>query len=444
MSTKTKISFILTVSLTALSLYTSSQYPTQALFALGVLFWLVVIALLGAIFFAGWYLFEKMRMVRASRIALEKEAHVLTVVNGRQIFVRDTDPNAHWHGLHLEVRAYSNGTPAPPTQTEMKVWQQFNIRQNIDARTVTAPALPRPVAALEDDGSQSERLDLLTVFTQTGRAYGIIGDQQTGKTYQARHIAHHWLMAGAPVVTIGPKWDKGEWDGCVKLGGFFRYEIVGRAIAWVQAEAEKRHANQAMGHKEHPLLVVFFDDWTQIKRNCANAEQLIIDASTMYASVNLILYFIIHSDTREAWGVDRVGASLKDGLIKMMVVPRYNSKGKVDFGLTRGYVRFPSGEERPIDLIKSPVPQPPTMLLTGQDIDIDVEAINNPNSSDDGDQNETPTELEQQEPTEQEQQIIDLYKGGLGITKICTQVLGGKGGKQSKQVKAILAKFGVI
>ena len=349
MSTQTRVTFIVIVTLTAFSLCASSLYPAQIAFAVTVFFWLLIAALTGAMVFAAWYLFEKMRMVRANRIEMEKKAHVLTVVNGRQVFVRDTDPKAHWHGLHLEVRAYSNGRPQAPTATEMKIWQQFNIRQNIDARTVNA--LPRSQSAtkqLEGHSQGDERLDLLTVFSQTGRAYGVIGDQQTGKTWQARHIAHRWLTAGTPVVVIGPKWDKGEWDGCIKLGGFFRYDVVGRAIAWVQAEAEKRHANKQMGHKEHPLLVIFFDDWTQIKRNCSNAEQLIIDASTMYASVNLILYFIIHSDTREAWGVDRVGASLKDGLIKLIVVPRYNGKGRVDFSLTRGYVRFPSGEERPL------------------------------------------------------------------------------------------------
>ena len=112
---------------------------------------------------------------------------------------------------------------------------------------------------------------------------------------------------------IGPKWDKGEWGGCILLGGNGDFNAVGEGITIIRRIVERRHAADK-NHKDHKILPVFFDDWTPIVDTVPNARALVLEATTLYASVNILLYFILHSDTAIAWGVDRKGQRSKKTL----------------------------------------------------------------------------------------------------------------------------------
>jgi hypothetical protein len=163
--------------------------------------------------------------------------------------------------------------------------------QVIDGRAV---ALPAP------------QLDLLQIMTQPTQSYAIIGGQQVGKTYQAQRLARYWLDNGIKPVVVGPKWDRGEWVGCALFGGGGNFDKVAHGMRIVRKLAEDRHASTA-GHKSHLIQPVFFDDWTSIRAKLGKeAEDFIIDATTLYASVHIVLYFIIHLDTAKAWGVGSI------------------------------------------------------------------------------------------------------------------------------------------
>lgn len=358
--------------------------------------------------YGAWNIRERMKLVRAHRIEAEKQAHVMVVTSGHQVFIRETDHNATWRAAHLDPRFYANGEYTEPTPTEARAWEVFNTPRRIQ----NSPALlPETV--------ESEPLDLLTVFTQPTQSYAIIGGQQTGKTYQARHIANFWISRGVKPLVIGPKWDKGEWGGCILLGGNGDFQAVGYGITIIRRIVEARHADTTKAHKEYKTLPVFFDDWTPIVDSVANARGLVLEATTLYASVNVLLYFILHSDTANAWGVDRKGAALKDNFVKLFIEPAYDVSGLIVRDRTRGYVRF-AGEsvDRPARLFAAPP------LVLGQ------AAIFNP-----------PVKLG---PNEQEQKILSLHAEGKSYAAICEAVWGYKSSKKYPEIDAVLAKFGAV
>jgi hypothetical protein len=226
----------------------------------------------------------------------------------------------------------------------------------------TTAAMQRKLLPAGISTTDKQPLDLITVFSQPTQSYACIGGQQTGKTYQMRHIAQKWLESSrgalgqiTPIV-IGPKWDRGEWAGCQLFGGNGNFERVETGLKVVKDIVNDRHASNKP-HKSHDVLPIFFDDWTQIVSNVEAAKDLIFNATTLYASVNVLLYFIIHSDTSDAWGVDKKGAALKDNFIKLFLVPHYNQAGLIVREDTRGYITFPGDkEEYPTRLFNLPFP----------------------------------------------------------------------------------------
>ena len=213
-----------------------------------------------------------------------------------------------------------------------------------DERFYTALHAPR-LNALETTTvplqGESSGLDLLTIFTQPTQSYAIIAGQQVGKTFQARRIAQYWLDMGCKSVVIGPKWDKGEWEGCTLFGGEYNLQQVNRGMQIIKKLAEDRHSNKNLSHKQHAIQPVFFDDWTAIAAELPEAEEFILKATTLFASVNIILYFMIHLDTANAWGVQKIGAALKNNFVKLLIYPGYNESGLIDRGKNRGYIIRP-------------------------------------------------------------------------------------------------------
>lgn len=405
----TRYVIIATATATLILVIVFYQVIVQALLFIGY----TAAALLGltglfGLFFGGWYLAERMKMIRAQRRLADRESHVMVVTSGNQVFIRDTDHDANWRAAHLDPRFYANGQYSEPTETEARAYAVFHAPRLVGA---SSAQLPETVEA--------EPLDLLTVFTQPTQSYAIIGGQQTGKTFQARHIANYWVSRGIKPLVIGPKWDKGEWGGCILLGGNGDFNAVTWGITIIRRIVEARHADKGKAHKEHKVLPVFFDDWTPIVDSVSNARSLVLEATTLYASVNVLLYFILHSDTASAWGVDRKGAALKDNFVKLFIEPAYDTNGLIVRDRTRGYIRF-AGEavDRPARLFVAP---PHTL---GQASIFTPPAVLGPN--------------------EQEQKILTLHAAGKSHAEICKEVWGYKSGNRYPEIDAVLAKFGTV
>lgn len=258
------------------------------------------------------------------------------------------------------------------------------------------------------------QIDLLTVMTQATQSYAIIGGQQVGKTYQARRIANYWLQTGIKPIVVGPKWDRGEWEDCTLFGGEYNLERVAQGMRIVKRLAEDRHSNSQRGHKENPVQPVFFDDWTSIRAKLEKeAEDFIIDATTLYASVNIILYFIIHLDTANAWGVGKVGAALHQNFIKLFIEPGFTESGLIDRGKNTGYILMPGQSKKDRRRVA---------LFSGT-----------------GQQAKLPDLVVRL--TDEEIRISEMLTQGASRSAIARAIFGSDGGNQLKKVGQIIEKL---
>jgi len=356
----------------------------------------------------------KIKRAMAYKAQLEASFTLITDNNG-QIFVGTRDNKTTFTPLHLQ------GSDSP-------AWLWFQAKNK--------KALPKVVQKKEEPIELSYNIN--EIMSKALQSYAIIGGQQTGKTYQAQHIANYWLSKGVQPIVIGCKWDKGEWDGCQKIGGGGDFEAVAAGLKMIEAEAKRRQANTDLSHKSHSLLPVFFDDWTVVVDQIKNAKDFILKATTLFASVNIVLYFILHSDTSNAWGVDKKGSALKDNFTKLIIVPTRNKQGLVDRQLTRGFIQFAGyKEQHKIKLNNGPLVTPTLPIMPYQFSYNIADLQSNVQST-------LQSSLQSKAFTPQQiKQVLELDKQGGKPSNIAEAVFKSKGGVQNKKVKEILALYKV-
>lgn len=265
-------------------------------------------------------------------------------------------------GLQEYYRALQERLKAEHMRMRLPLIQFGQSEGLYDMQTGSISYIPKTAAerALEGQSSpeEPEELNLLEVMSQPWLVYAIIGGQRSGKTTQAQNISLELQKSPnilQPIV-IAPKMEPGEWAGCNLYVG--RARTLERGLQVILDEVERRH-NSSQSAKSFPFLPVFLDDWSNIVNEVELAREFIFQASTLFTSANIMLYFILHSDTRPAWGVDERGAALKDAFIKLWVEPA-RERGVVQPGRSRGFITFPNSKERvEVKLL------PPPMMLTG-------------------------------------------------------------------------------
>lgn len=370
---------------------------------------LVLLAVLAVLSVGGYALLarEKLLILKAQRIEQQHKA-------AAQMYQSYTDGFGMVHLLNLKTHtvenlstypgSHHNGRWEEPPEQALLAWHALVARNRAVSEQAVGQLVidqPRPV----------QRLDLLTIFTQPNQSFAIIGGQQVGKTFQAQRIATHWTQSGIQPLVIGPKWDQGEWPGCQLFGGSYNFEAVYYGMTVIKAEAQRRHSS-GVPHKSLPILPVFFDDWTAIVAKVPEAEDFVLEALTLYASVNIALYFIIHLDTANAWGVGKIGAALKNNFIKLYIKPGYDSTGRIDRAQNTGWLIYP-GEG-----IKT-ARQIPLFSGTG-----------------------APVALPEPQPTEEERVVLAMLASGASYRTISREVWGKVGQFYNDKIDQIAAKWG--
>lgn len=306
--------------------------------------WLQVVGVIGLIFLVItcllfiWIIYERARSSREDRLLKQnqrKAAGFTTQIDGYGMLHLINIINGHTQNLTLDARAYRNGHYEAPTTDEVKTLHTILAsRHSTTTQKMIVEGSTTPL-------NQVVELDLLGIMTQLSQSYATIAGQRVGKSFQNQRIAQHWVGSGINPIVIAPKWDKGEWLNCTLFGGQLNYKRVQQGIGIVKHIAQERHES-GLAHNQHPILPVFFDDWTDIRKELGeDAEQLIIKASTMYATVNIILYFMLHADTVNAWGVDKIGAALHQNFIKLLIQPGFNEAGMIDRNRNIGWLLMP-------------------------------------------------------------------------------------------------------
>lgn len=379
--------------------YLQTFHPQQLAAALWLLLGLIVLAVVLALLFGGWYVAERLKMLRAKRIEAEKQAHVLPLTHHGQLWVRDTDHRATWHALHLEQRIYSNGQYHEPTEHERTTWQTFTGHRAKVIEGQTGPALlPSPV-------------DLLATLDNAQRCL-IVGASNAGKTTLLQHLVTRRLNR-SKVIVIDPHAHPAKWPGCQVIGIGRDYQAVDEALQGLVRLMTQRYEEIGRGEvveETHPRIIVVIDEWRAIVYNVKIAAQAIATLLTESRKAAFSVFVGTHSERVRALGIEGEG-DLKDGFV---IVRLSLIEGQRQASIDTGNGEHPA-------ILPGPYAVP--IQTTAPPVSVGLPVI---------------------EPDETEQRILELHQEGASLSQIAIDVYGSKGGKQAAQIKAILSKFEAI
>ncbi|MCG3208336.1 MAG: hypothetical protein FOGNACKC_01939 [Anaerolineae bacterium] len=364
----------------------------------------LALATIGAGFFGGWILAERIKMLRAARIEAEKQAHVLTITDNGETWVRDTDKRAVWRNLTGTPALYVNGTQHTPADWELEI-HKMKLAAQAQTRTATAQILPGTATLLPEPTP----IDLLTALDSVQRGL-IVGASGSGKTTLLQWLVNRRRQT-SKVVVIDPHGWPDKWPGCYTVGNGRNYQEINRGLAGLLKIMDTRYTEIGQGvrrENSHPPLTILIDEWRAIVANLGKpAAETIKALLTESRKAAFTVFVVSHSDRAKPLGLEGE-YDLKDGfaLVRLAIVNGQRT-ATIDTG----------NGPQPATL---PGPLPGSFThYAPPDFDLDL----------------TP------EPTEQEVQVLELHRQGASYNEIARQVFGSTGGKQTEAIKQIIAKF---
>lgn len=280
--------------------------------------------------------------------------------------------------------------------------------------------LAPPIEAIEAGPAM---LDFLTVMTQPRRVFSIIADQQIGKTTLCHYLAEWWMMRGVKPVVIGQKFDTGEYRNCERYGPDTASILAGFETIRQEANYRQQLANEGQPFSEMELQPIFLEDFTGMTSimDRTELERFVAQALTVYAARGLLLYFVAHSRSKEAFGLTRQGASLKDQMTRLEIIAAYDNNGNVDHSRKQTVCSIGSGSE-PVPVTGIPGYRP----NLDRDCRLALYSLAIP--------------VAERVIDPQEKTILNMYDAGANISTIAAAVYGSKGGPQNGRVKEVLGK----
>jgi len=289
-----------------------------------VLIALLVISFLLMAMLIVWYVVERMKLLHAQRIEAEKQAHVMTVTVGNQVFVRDTDPQAIWRAMHLEARAYINSQSQEPSSLEEQRWQLFNMPQRVGNKLLT---LPPP----------QTQVDLLAMLDRAQCAL-IVGQRDSGKTTILQHVINRRLGT-TYVLVLDPHSHPTRWpQGCEVIGTERDFQKIENALKGLLALMNKRYRDIGKGlvrEGEHRRVTVIIDEWRaivhQLGKTAANIIKTLLAESR---KTNIDVFVGTHSERVKALGIEGEG-DLKEGFVLVRLAINKltgERKATIDYG----------------------------------------------------------------------------------------------------------------
>jgi len=343
------------------------------------------------------------RLLRAHRIEAEKQAHVLTITDNNETWVRDTDKKAAWRNLTGTPSLYVNGNQQPPADWEIEL-HKMRLAAMSQPRSAAAQVIPGTATLLPEPAP----VDLLTALDSVQRGL-IVGASDTGKTTLLQWLVNRRRQT-SKVVVIDPHGWPDKWPGCYVVGTGRNYTEIGRGLAGLLHLMDKRYSeigNGTMTENGHPPIVILIDEWRAIVANVGKEAAAAIKALLTESRKAAFTVFVVsHSDRAKPLGLEGE-YDLKDGfaLVRLAIVNRQRT-ATVDTG---------SGPQPA--LLPGPLPVGFTHYAP-PDFELDL----------------TP------EPTAQESEILELHRQGLSKAEICRRVFGSVGGKQYQVIEVILGK----
>lgn len=360
----------------------------------------VVVALVSILLFGILIFRERLLKERANRQLKEREAKVMYLVaeEGQQVYIRDADKHITWRTAHLDSRVYANGQPTVPNQAELLTWQTYMARRQPRTVSEAAPLLlPAPSSG-----------DLLTALDSVQRCL-IVGASDSGKTTLLQWLVSRRLQT-SKVIVIDPHAYPQKWPGCVVVGTGRNYPEIAKALDALVRLMTKRYEEIGKGvvaEQAHARVTILIDEWRAIIYNVKGASEAIKALLTESRKAAFSVFVATHSDRAKPLGLEGE-YDLKDGFaVVRLTIANGQRQATLDTG---------SGE-MPVALPGAFHSQKPSIIEADEVINLEPE------------------------PTPEEARILGLHKDGASFNEIARQVYGHTGGKQTEQIKDVLAKF---
>jgi len=327
-----------------------------------------------------------------------------------------------------------------------------------------------------DAGPQLTALD---VCMDAERAM-VCGGTRSGKTYFCKQLAYHRARSGDTVFALDPKdQDPNDpWpDGVRVVGASDNFDEMGEFWPWLQDEKARRGRDMA-NIRRAPFLLIFFDEINDTLFERPDFADHYIRVLRKFAQYRIGIICIGQSDDVASIGLKGL-VQLKQ-CFDLRLLFEHDKMSNT----RRSYARLPNrpemelepyqpvkflrrggsswtGSERPFFGPGPGTPRRDTDTATpGKHADTaakspffnGVSGVSGVGASPlpyhsgtesyvyDGPERRDIYEAADSRTAT----IIRMYRSGDSITEICKRVFGGKGGRQSKQVKRILATHGLI
>ena len=356
---------------------------------IGVLYSLSGIIVVG-VSFAGilifWYGLERIKMVRARRIDLEKQAHTLIIQSGDgQVYLRDTASYAPIKALHLAT-----------SEKNARQWHIFNSKK----------AIPLLDELPEGNAPEPHLLDIL----QRADRVLIKGQSGAGKTNVLCHVANERLKRG-DVFIIDPHSSPNKWGTCQVLGAGADFSEIDTAMVGFITEMGNRYKQLSTGESREadfkPLCIII-DEFMSIALQCNEAKNTLVRLITESRKANFSLFIGTHSDRVESLGLKGMG-DIRQGLTFVnLLVENFERSATIDTGNGPAIAKIPPKFERwervssqHESILSLPVAADPPPL----------------------------------QPTAEDLKIYGLRSSGLSYNKTCKKIYNSTGGRQIAMIK---------
>lgn len=363
---------------------------------------ILILAVLVVSTLAVWQFIERIKLLRAERIEREKQAHVMTLTAGNQVYVRDTDKRASWRLMHLEARTYINHRSATPTNQELQHWYIFNAPTPIARQTIEA--LPA-----------SDPVDLLSAL-DTAQCALIVGQRNSGKTTLLQHVISR-RISRAHILVLDPHSHPTRWPaGCQVVGTERDFEKIEMALRGLLALMNKRYREIGKGlvaEGSHEPVLVVIDEWRAIVFQLGKpAADIIKTLLAESRKTNIDVFVGSHSERVKALGIEGEG-DLKEGFVLVRLTINKltgERKATIDYG----------DGELPATLPGPMHTDQGTQVIDSGDI-ISLEP----------------------EPSDEERKILEMHQAGESFRSISKAVFDGKWGQHyNEKIQAVLDKYG--
>jgi len=233
---------------------------------------IIIIGLTVGFFIGLWFVFEKMLMIRASRIEQQKKSQVMVINNNGGTWIRDTNDKAGYMALHLQQQIFNtnNAIPSVPSAIEAQAWQIVN-----------GPKTKMITGKADDiiDIVPSKSLPPIVDRLQKSHQILISGVTGAGKTTLCKHLLTYLITQGYSIIPCDIH-SPGKVLGFDVVGSGRRFQDIFNALEVLVDTMDKRikHPNFGKNVYNPKPIAMYIDELTTLVKEAKKVNFDLADA----------------------------------------------------------------------------------------------------------------------------------------------------------------------